>query len=96
MPNKHQIQKDFYTKMSEWKESFKVSTKTQQREKQAINVSEAAQYGIKGVTGMTKEELTYKETPEYKALVKEADKRIEENRKIKAEAMKGAKDCIAR
>ena len=55
MPNKHQIQKDFYTKMSEWKENYKVSTKTQQREKQAIKVSEAAQYGIKGVKGMTKE-----------------------------------------
>ena len=27
MPNKHQIQRDFYTKMSEWKKELKVDTK---------------------------------------------------------------------
>ena len=50
MPNKHQIQQDFYTKMSEWKENYKVNTEIQN----------------------------------------------EENRKEKAEALKGAKDCMAR
>lgn len=52
MPNKHQIQQDFYTKMSEWKENYKVNTETQN----------------------------------------------EENKKEKAEAeaLKGAKDCMAR
>ena len=32
MPNKHQIQQDFYTKMSEWKENYKVNTGTQNEE----------------------------------------------------------------
>lgn len=50
MPNKHQIQQDFYTKMSEWKENYKVNTETQN----------------------------------------------EENKKEKAEALKCAKDCMAR
>ena len=50
MPNKHQIQKDFYTKMSEWKENYKVNTEIQN----------------------------------------------EENRKEKSEALKDAKDCMAR
>ena len=27
MPNKHQIQRDFYTKMSEWKKELKVDKK---------------------------------------------------------------------
>ena len=26
MPNKHQIQKDFYTKQREWREKYKVGT----------------------------------------------------------------------
>ena len=64
MPNKHQIQKDFYTKMSEWKENYKVNTETQNEENK------------------TEKRQNYK--------------RIEENRKEKAEALKGAKDCMAR
>ena len=53
MPNKHQIQKDFYTKKNEWKESLKVNTKTQKdenkkEEHQKLILRESCFKGIDG------------------------------------------------
>lgn len=56
-----------------------------------IIVSEAAQFGIKGTT-----KSKPVKSEEYKKLVNEADKMIEENRLQYAQAYKNAKNCLAR
>ena len=98
MPNKHQTQKDFYTKMSEWKENYKVNTGTQNEENkkeehQKLIFSENCYNGIEGARKITKEEL---ETPEYKALAEETNKKIEEERRRKVKTLEDAKNYIFR
>lgn len=56
-----------------------------------IIVNEAAQFGIKGTT-----KSKPVKSEEYKKLVNEADKMIEENRFQYAHAYKNARNCIAR
>ena len=36
MPNKHQIQRDFYRKQKEWKESFKIDAKEETQQPKSI------------------------------------------------------------
>ena len=56
-----------------------------------IVVSEAAQFGIQGTT-----KSRPIKSEEYKKLVNEADKKIEENRFRYAHAYKKASTCLAR
>ena len=98
MPNKHQIQKDFYTKKNEWKESLKVNTKTQKdenkkEEHQKLILREAC---FKGIDGTRIESMAFKDTPEHKTIVEEANKRIEEGRRREAKAYNEAKYYFGR
>ena len=93
MPNKHQIQKDFYTKMSEWKENYKVNTGTQNEENkkeehQKLILRESC---FEGIDGTRRESMTFKDTSEHRTLVKEANKRIEEGRRREAKAWNDSK-----
>ena len=98
MPNKHQIQKDFYTKKNEWKESLKVNTKTQKEENkkeehQKLILRESC---FKRIDGTRIESMAFKDTPEHKTIVEEANKRIEEGRRRKAKAYNDAKYYFGR
>ena len=98
MPNKHQIQKDFYTKKNEWKESLKVNTKTQKdenkkEEHQKLILRESC---FKGIDGTRIESMAFKDTPEHKTIVEEANKRIEEGRRREAKAYNEAKYYFGR
>ena len=98
MPNKHQIQKDFYTKMSEWKENYKVNTETQNEENkkeehQKLILRESC---FKGIDGARIESMAFKDTPEHKSIVEEANKRIEEGRRREAKAYNDAKYYFGR
>ena len=99
MPNKHQMQKDFDTKMKEWKEKIKVDTiqtNCLQEKHQKLILREACYTGIKGARKLTEEELAYMKSPEYKALVEEANRKIEEGRRREAKAWRDAKNYIGR
>ena len=90
MANKHEKQRDFYKKMSEWKKELEVKEiKENEKMKKKNNklvLSDAAFKGIK----KTKTVDIYDESPEYRAASKEADKRILEqkhrNAKVAIEA----------
>ena len=56
----------------------------------AIKVSEIAKHGVKGA-----KVVKQKETPEYKKLVQEANKRIEEDQRRLARAAINAENFIA-
>lgn len=44
MPNKHQIQKDFYTKRKEWIESYNAKMKDEQVKEKQVNAETNARY----------------------------------------------------
>ncbi len=98
MPNKHQIQKDFYTKKNEWKESLKVNTKTQKEENkkeenQKLLFGESC---FKEIVGTRVESLAFKDIPEHKTLVEETDKRIEEGKRREEKGLRNAQYDIYR
>lgn len=85
MPNKHQIQKDFYKKMSEWKENYKVNTDIQNEESQNLMLRESSYEKIKKAR-IRVENMAFKDTSEHRALAEEADKRIEKGKIREAKA----------
>lgn len=70
MTNKHEIQKDFYQKQKEWKESLR----TEKGKGQKLVLKEACYNGIKGI------EKEIKQTDEHRRLVKTANLEIERHR----------------
>ena len=86
MPNKHQIQRDFYRKQKEWKEALKVDVnkETQQSKLTLGNAS------YNGIPNVRKVKSTNVESQEHKILVEEANRKIAENRAREARAWKNA------
>ena len=93
MPNKHQIQKDFYTKKNEWKESLKVNTKNKKEANQKLLFGESC---FKEIVGTRVESLAFKDIPEHKTLVEETDKRIEEGKRREEKGLRNAQYDIYR
>ena len=86
MPNKHQIQKDFYTKKQEWKDALKVDIHEETQHSKLI----LGKASYNGIPNVRKVNTTNTESQEHQMLVEEANRRIVENRTKEAKAWKNA------
>ena len=88
MTNKHQIQKDFYTKMSGWKESLKVDSGTKQHIQEILKSNQASYEKIKNKSKkISIEEL---ENSEYMEASIKIDEKIEQAKRKQAKALREA------
>ena len=94
MANKHEMQRDFYKKMAEWKKELEVKkikeNATMEKQTNKLVLSDAAFKGIKG----TKTVSIYDESPKYRAAAEEADKRIIEQKRRNAKVARDAQKFV--